>query len=228
MKKVFVLVALMLVAAAPAMALSVVNSKHNLSTSGTGTIVSTDYDEVCVFCHTPHAANTAVTDAPLWNRQTLVVDMTPYYNSATIEAATKPTTLGGVADPADSDAGLCMACHDGASLSDPLVNPSNAAGGLDPTMSVGNISGAAMLLDAANGLSNDHPIGMNYTDVYTSEQTSGDNGLFDEASATAAGVKFYSGEMWCSSCHDVHDNQYPPFLLTTNSASKLCVACHNK
>ncbi|MGD0388921.1 MAG: hypothetical protein ABSC42_08205, partial [Tepidisphaeraceae bacterium] len=35
---------------------SVVNSPHNLSASGPGTIKSTNEQEVCIFCHTPHNA----------------------------------------------------------------------------------------------------------------------------------------------------------------------------
>ena len=43
------------------------SSKHNLSVSGPGTVRATSESQVCVFCHTPHAA-TIAPDAPLWNR----------------------------------------------------------------------------------------------------------------------------------------------------------------
>ena len=35
---------------------SIINSKHNLSTSGHGTVRSSTESEVCVFCHAPHNA----------------------------------------------------------------------------------------------------------------------------------------------------------------------------
>jgi hypothetical protein len=51
-------------------------TKHNLSTSGSGTThaAAGGTSEVCVFCHTPHGATTAddggtALRAPLWNRR---------------------------------------------------------------------------------------------------------------------------------------------------------------
>ena len=36
---------------------SVVNSKHNLSVSGPGTIKAATENQVCIFCHAPHDAS---------------------------------------------------------------------------------------------------------------------------------------------------------------------------
>ena len=44
---------------------SIVNSVHNLSVSGPGSVIATSEDEVCVFCHTPHNSSPR---QPLWNR----------------------------------------------------------------------------------------------------------------------------------------------------------------
>jgi len=33
---------------------SIVNSKHNLSVSGPGTVKASAEPEICIFCHTPH------------------------------------------------------------------------------------------------------------------------------------------------------------------------------
>src|SRR3954468_19682487 len=47
----------------------IANTKHNLSTSGTGAVhVSTGTEEICVFCHTPHGSDTSA-PVPLWNKQ---------------------------------------------------------------------------------------------------------------------------------------------------------------
>ena len=40
----------------------ILNSKHDL-----GGAIAGGTDEVCVFCHTPHGANTSAS-APLWNK----------------------------------------------------------------------------------------------------------------------------------------------------------------
>ncbi|VAW45953.1 Cytochrome c family protein, partial [hydrothermal vent metagenome] len=34
----------------------IVNTKHNLSASGPGTLKATTESRVCVFCHTPHGS----------------------------------------------------------------------------------------------------------------------------------------------------------------------------
>ena len=43
---------------ATAASAGIANTKHNLSTGGTGTVhVTTGTDEICVFCHTPHGSD---------------------------------------------------------------------------------------------------------------------------------------------------------------------------
>jgi predicted CXXCH cytochrome family protein len=37
-----------------------------------------------------------------------------------------------------------------------------------------------------------------------------------------------SAFVWCSSCHDVHDNANQPFLVMANTGSALCLGCHDK
>jgi hypothetical protein len=68
----------------------VANTRHNLSTSGPGTVKSTSVDQVCVFCHTPH---NALPDAPLWNRQMSGASYTPY-DSTTLQSSTPAIPTG--------------------------------------------------------------------------------------------------------------------------------------
>ncbi|HAK60301.1 MAG TPA: hypothetical protein DCO77_07935, partial [Nitrospiraceae bacterium] len=53
-------------------ALTIKNSKHDLSTGSTGATIKAaaagGTSRVCVFCHTPHSANPDAL-APLWNRK---------------------------------------------------------------------------------------------------------------------------------------------------------------
>ena len=68
----------------------IANTKHNLSTSGTGAVhVSTGTEEICVFCHTPHGSDTSA-PVPLWNKQLPTTSYTTYatLNSSTIDGTT--------------------------------------------------------------------------------------------------------------------------------------------
>ena len=56
---------LLLTSFCPASPQSVVNTVHNLSVSGPGTVRATSETEVCIFCHTPHNSKPM---SPLWNR----------------------------------------------------------------------------------------------------------------------------------------------------------------
>ena len=75
---------------------------HNLSATGSATRkVTSSESQICVFCHTPHGANTAVT--PLWNRDLSIATYSTY-DSSSIQADIGP--------PGDSSK-LCLSCHDG-------------------------------------------------------------------------------------------------------------------
>lgn len=213
MKKVLVLTAAIAILAAPAFAL-IDNTDHDLSArdsaSGKG--------EICVFCHTPHGASLTVTTAPLWNRSNPNLSSVSVYNSATLNA--NPTA----ANVAQTDAPLCLSCHDG-SVGTSLVNPPNAFTVSDPGTAMDT---QAVILDAS-GLSNDHPIGFSFSEV------SGDNeiytkGVIEGKTGMTGALSFGDGDdFWCSSCHDVHGvPTVTSFLRANNTGSALCLACHNK
>jgi cytochrome c2 len=249
-KKVLLVFVALLVVAAPAMAIKkgIRNSAHDLSDSSSAavradTTKGVEFDRLCAWCHTPHYGRTD-TEGPLWNRSfDFDVNSVALYNSATIEQATRDVLLvGGAANDEllASDAPLCLSCHDGTitGANDKLMNVPNGQDDpgafTDATFLTQAMSQTAQI--ASDGLDNDHPIGMNYESVYSQEAASGDDGIHTLADATADGVIFYGAGaqiMWCSSCHDVHepgtntDGTYP-FLITSNSGSFMCLACHNK
>ena len=111
MKKVIVLAAAIALFATPALSATIINTLHDLSSPNAGTST-----EVCVYCHTPHSANTAVTLAPLWNRTT--VDATSVYSTGTLHANITTTTVNA------TDAPLCLSCHDG-TVGETLQNEPN-------------------------------------------------------------------------------------------------------
>jgi predicted CXXCH cytochrome family protein len=205
MKKIVVLVALMSMVAGSAFAV-VSNTPHDLSSTNTGSTSS----EICVFCHTPHNADISVVLAPLWNRTT--VDATGnVYSSSTLDA-----TGVVLADINATDAPLCLSCHAAGAISGALQNPPNAVA--DATAGITDFTGNALLSTVMN---NDHPIGFDYADG---------GGAVGGLNVTPVGVNLVgaTNEMWCSSCHDVHDNSNGQFLIMNNAGSNLCLACHVK
>ena len=237
MKKILVLtIAVTLLAASFSFA-GVRNTKHDLSSDSTsGGVKSDNYSEVCVFCHTPHGATTGRL-APLWNRSSgsRTFGVGDLYNSASLDAVSKPSAVEAAINL--SDAALCLSCHDGSGLAGGLNNPSNTA-----TVPGAQPSGGALLTVGANAnlnpdLSNDHPIGMNYVTVQSNDTA----GFLVMTDATVPGfitnaatdtIPFYdyagTNVMWCSTCHDVHDDTTSPFLVTSNVGSDLCTSCHIK
>lgn len=227
MKKILVLMALAVMAATPALAAtySIVNSKHDLSSQSGTPGAQGNYNEICVYCHTPHGARIGAdpNTLPLWNRSAMAVDFSAskLYNSTTLDNASKPTTV--TTYVARSDAPLCYSCHDGSNLSKALLNPPNSAGSTPLTMDKVMPESAKL-----GDLTNDHPIGMVYETVVTND-TAG----FKTAPPR---INFYdSGRMWCSSCHDVHnpgtatlDGTVTQFVVTSMDGSLLCLKCHDK
>lgn len=101
---------------------SVANTRHNMTqrqAAGGGPAGATmdsyrnDYEEVCVYCHTPHGA--ASGQVPLWNRTIKPTTYTTYsaINSPTI---TQPITQPG------ANSLSCLSCHDGQTAVDSIIN----------------------------------------------------------------------------------------------------------
>lgn len=221
MKNFFIMTVLLSLAATPAMAVTVAGSKHDMIASGFAAANNGAASEVCIFCHTPHAAQTSVTQAPLWNNST--EDATTFYDSDYFDFTTSAVAINA------TDARLCLACHDG-SVSLPINGPNVGDFSLAGAMSASATLGVDM--------SNDHPIGM---DLGASPETTDLQGSIRPLATIRTNFgnvdPFFGGDpdapdninfMWCSSCHDVHDNANVPFLRITNVGSNLCKACHEK
>lgn len=99
----------------------ITNTRHNMTQSslpgkgGSMLAFRNNYGEVCVYCHTPHAANTGAA-APLWNRK-LPTDTT--YN--TYDKLNTSTLTMAVSQPGASSL-PCLSCHDGSQAIDAIIN----------------------------------------------------------------------------------------------------------
>ncbi len=227
----------------------ILGTKHNLSTSGTSTIHTTNGTaEVCVFCHTPHGADTDVA-APLWNRAQTGSTYS-MYNSPTLDAST------GTAPTGTSLA--CLSCHDGTVAFDAIRNLPGSGGYNPAAPSAGwvfsggsNMMPATGIANLGTDLRNDHPISMIYADGKSPSSSSANQsagfrapvtmcakkcvgaGISDcndvnalpLSSATIGGPADY---VQCTSCHDPHRSDTPTFLRKSNAGSALCLTCHVK
>lgn len=218
---------------------SIVNTVHNLSVSGPGTIKAVTEKRVCVFCHTPHHASNA---GPLWNR-TLSSAVYKLYSSATLLSPTSP------AIQPDKDSKLCLSCHDGTVALGTVVNLGGAPTTISMQQSGSPITTLPQTSAAYMGtdLSGHHPISIEMSSsLLADKQTECNNGLVSfKLCMPLAGqpIKLmptnnsYGSSppphygVQCTTCHDPHNDPSPPvsdFLRVgdANNTNQLCSTCH--
>ena len=183
---------------------SIVNSTHNLSVGGPGTVKAAGESQVCIFCLTPHNATPV---RPLWNRS-LPVSSYKVYTSNSLKA--QPGQPTGASK-------LCLSCHDG-TIAVGSVNSRQ-----QPIMMAAGITtlppGASNL---GTDLSDDHPISFVYNTALVTK-----NPKLKDPGTLPGNVRLDRGrELQCTTCHDAHNNQYGNFLVMSNKNSELCNTCH--
>jgi len=186
---------------------SIIDSKHNLSVSGPGTIKAIFETRVCIFCHAPHHARTDI--SLLWNRQDSTTTYVPYQSSTMYATVGQPT----------GSSKLCLSCHDGTIALGALVSTSQEiafAGGVRFFPDIASKLGT--------DLSDDHPISF----VYDSNLALSNVELEQPLSLPAHISLDNNQQLQCTTCHDPHDNTYGDFLVMTNASSALCTSCHIK
>jgi len=203
------------------------NTRHNLSSSGLGSVKAVSENEICVFCHTPHHSEN-IPGAPLWNRKLSGETYTPY-TSGSLD------TIG--VDQPDGSSKLCLSCHDG-TLAIGAVNVLNGSFtdqipttedipmlgvDLDKTMAPGQGSLTGFTRDIGTMLTNDHPISF----TYDTNLSIADGELHDPATSTVIATRTSgnnppipleadssgNAKLQCISCHDPHmrdDTLTPP------------------
>ncbi|MEK7389417.1 MAG: cytochrome c3 family protein [Elusimicrobiota bacterium] len=204
-------------AAFSARALSVVNSKHDLSAHSATTGPKAVRElQTCMFCHAMHKP---VELSALWNRTGAAGDFTfyssNYLNNYLGMKAPTMTELNA------SKTKLCLSCHDG-------VTALGAVASVAPnTVEVSGSLGATKVL--GTNLSNDHPV---LYDVKPGAGPPSQPGTNPEIQLPPDGdaVKVYgdTNRVECMSCHDPHDNANGHFLVKSNANAALCTSCHVK
>jgi hypothetical protein len=196
------------------------STKHNLSTTGPGTVKATTETQICVFCHTPHAATPI--KAPIWNRALSTSDGSyGLYSSESLQAADPLTPAADrPAQPEDSSK-LCLSCHDGVmalgnvGVLNAQTNVTIALAGTDAgKMPGGGATPTGYTRNLGTSLTNDHPISF----TYNSALAGLDGELVNPGIApgntyianrvqhdpTRPDLPLEGGKMQCISCHDPH------------------------
>lgn len=189
------------------LAQTIVGSAHDFSTQSWNLS-----GEICICCHTPHNANISVPEAPLWNHM---------LTTATFQIYTSPTFNGAatITQPSGNSK-LCLSCHDGTVALENYGNTTNGTHYITPLNNLG--------ID----LRNDHPISF----IYDAALATIDPGLWDPTThlsgignGTITQTMLFNNKVECASCHDVHNSTgFAHLLRKLNTASALCLTCHNK
>jgi predicted CXXCH cytochrome family protein len=213
MKRTIAMMVVMILAVSFSFSQSIRNTKHDLSSSSTATTKSTNVDQVCVFCHTPHSS---ATTTMLWNRNA---------SAATYTVYSSPSMEGTVPQPGSASKN-CLSCHDGTVAFNSLINTPSGV----PAMNVANMS--TLSGNLGSNLTNDHPIGFVYSthqatdpDLNTAALT---GGKVRVGTLPLVGTSTATATMECTSCHDPHDGTNGQFKRVSNTASAMCFTCHIK
>ncbi|MCF6309322.1 MAG: hypothetical protein L3J19_02440 [Sulfurimonas sp.] len=232
-KKINILAISLLMSSSVAFGL-ITGSPHDLSGNTLLDSNSSDNGEICVYCHTPHAANTAFTGAPLWNKASPVGSFVMY-----------GTTIAGLAtDATPANPSLaCLSCHDGVSAIDSILNAPGS--GMNTVVGSTNITQIGTTYGGnigenngtASNMQNDHPISIVYTVGNASLNPVNTVLSSWMGAATIADLLRGPGadKVECGSCHDPHNggkvqgtDTEVNFLRHSNVGSALCLGCHNK
>lgn len=178
----------------------ILNSVHDFS-------AETGDGNLCAFCHTPHDADANIAEAPLWDHEMTTKVYTTVYDSGTMDAAMSGNTATyGISR-------LCLSCHDGVTAVDSYGG--NGFAGTNTMQSVvawQTVGANYQTLD----ISQEHPISIPPTDAEVRD-------------TPLNGVQYFGGNVECASCHDVHNQSgFTNLLVIDNSASNLCLSCHQK
>lgn len=233
------------------------NTKHNLTSAGGQTNRSSG-TEICAFCHTPHASNTNVVAAPLWNKATPDATSFTVYNTTTLDSGSGTAGNPGAASL------ICLSCHDGSQAMDNMINAPGSgnwtASGGSAGYSWSGVTSGLMgdtVAKLGKDLRNDHPIGIEYcgggmtpttvgtcTDVdFKTPTRVTDQQWYIDSNGTTGKQKddivlYPTGtttvRVECGSCHDPHvepkgdSGTQTAFLRTSQANSGLCLSCHVK
>jgi len=227
----------------------IANTKHNLGSSGNFNW-TTSTTEICVFCHTPHGADSSAA-VPLWNRHLgATSSYTTYSQLGTSTLDSASTSVGSVSL-------ACLSCHDGTQAMNVVINSPGSgtsgdvnlngtnyistAAGVDCAATDGTCGGfnefnymsqvSAEMIYLGTDLRNDHPISIQYAGSVNGG-TPNDADFHPAQSVTvASGTTVYYIDTGTPGVKDKHDL---PLYNRNDVGSTLagqplveCATCHD-
>jgi predicted CXXCH cytochrome family protein len=248
MKKTFVLIlALVFVMLATSAFATIANTKHNLTTGGSGTITTDATATLCGFCHIPHGGNTTVAGLPLWARGVSAGPFQLYGGGFTL--------TGTVVGNPGTFSLTCLSCHDGTiGLGTITKNGVSTTFPMTTTLTGGLAAGGRFQATniEANGYSpyigtdlrNDHPVGFTFPatgyglnaavpGISLVVDDPGSPGLSRLTGTSGASYPLYVvaglDQFECATCHDPHlentGTTQTKFLRSPNK--DFCQDCHD-
>ena len=231
-------------------------TKHNLGAGGQFNY-TTSTTEICVFCHTPHGADSSAA-VPLWNRH-LTSNPAQYNTYASLGTSTldsESTEIGSVSL-------ACLSCHDGTQAMNVVINSPGSgttgdvnvsgtdgngnnvyistASGVDCAATDGSCGGfnefnmmsqvSGEMIYLATDLRNDHPISIQYAGSLDGGTTAGHDADFNAATSVtvASGTTVFYIEADGSTGKSKHDLPLYNRVGGTLDTQPLveCATCHD-
>ena len=170
MKRTIQLVAAVVAVALPLLAGAapgIRNSAHDLSSTSSATLKSASNNQVCIYCHTPHHAQST---GLLWNHTSTLATSWSWGTDLDGNALTK--TTAGTTLPASlrSASKRCLGCHDGTVAIGDVSNAGNGFTGIiaglsniaGETDASGKLINAGYLVGSGGNMGGNHPISIPY------------------------------------------------------------------
>jgi len=216
----------------------IATTKHNLSSTGTfNDNYTASTTEICVFCHTPHAADSTVA-APLWNRS-LNTTANAYQTYAQLGSSTLDGTIAAVG----SVSLACLSCHDGTIAMDALINTpgSGTIAGEDAgwnfdnatTLDVDGMMESSTIAMLGTDLRNDHPVGVLYGGGGVTVANLASGGFVDKDFRSVDYVSINSKDYWYVDVNNDDKRTRTDMILYSRDESDgvkpyvECASCHD-
>ncbi|MDQ7056838.1 MAG: cytochrome c3 family protein [Persephonella sp.] len=215
----------------------IVNTVHNLSVSGPGTIKAVSETEICVFCHIPHHEREGT---PLWNRKmpTSIYNLfdSEFLRRINYPAPQQPSEIEGQPGIVSRQ---CLSCHDGTvaigdifilrgtELGNAILMQGTNPDGTMPSTAVGFIG---------TDLSVHHPVAIEYNPNVQKNFDVGAKSVELKNPNPDPPIKLYlyNGKKYveCTSCHDPHKENKKFLRVDVGNLAqdfkKTCISCHDK
>ncbi len=157
----------MLVPMAASAQVGIRNSDHDLSASSGADIKNANDNQICIYCHTPHKAQSTQL---LWNHSQTAVAVWSWGNDLDGNALTNTTAGTLLPTIVRSNSKRCLGCHDGSVAIGDVSNAGDGQKGIiaglenlpNLTDATGKLIDASKIIGGGGNMGGNHPISIPY------------------------------------------------------------------